>query len=366
MTRAFALLPLLMVGCFDTDPAEPAPEANPIAPTVGSVAAAPVMARQEGPPGGGGRDRGALGEADIDLRVNNPASGASIAVYLDLPSTPPPHKAVVVVPGGLSDASGVFKRQQLRDRIASLGVAVVRFDPDGRGNSGGTDDLYGDEHQAGLKAVIEAIIARDDIADDQVGVFSNSMGVIMATGALKNEQTSARFLIDWEGPSDRQWVGACLPGGARGHSPIPDDVSCEDDSYWNQREAEQHIAQLSIPYQRIQRVHDHVHDTEHGHAHALYEAALDGDSPWVRMNLLQPNLAVADVKTATMPNVGFATLYDWYPDYIEDMFALVNEQALPTRQHSMDDGQGSAPRSHGGGDGGPPHKGKKHRKAGGR
>jgi len=363
MKPTLTIITLALLGlpaCFDTDSAtdEAAPPvANPIAPMVGSVAAAPGLDRQEARAGGGGQGHAhpGLAESEIDLRVTNPSSGASIAVYLDLPATPPPHKAVVVVPGGLSDASGVFQRDKLRQAIAAEGVAVVRFDPEGRGNSGGQDDMYGEIHQAGLRAVIQAIIDRDDIVDDQVGVFSNSMGVIMATGAMKGGQTGARFLIDWEGPSSRHYTGSCLEGGGRGQSPTREPVDCTDDSYWLPREAERHIAELKVPYQRIQRVHDHVHDTEHGHAMDLYRIALEGGVPWVRMNNLEPGLSAAKVTKTQLPDIGYSTLYNWYPDYIMDLFAVVNSQALPVRQHTMNDGQGAAPGAHR--QGGPPRGG---------
>lgn len=353
-------LALCLGACFDADnsdeAAAPTPAAPSTAPAAASVMEAPGLARKQAAANGTGGNAGSarggpgaetLGAADVDFRVTNPASGAALAVYAELPASPPPYRAVVVVPGGVQDASGVFHRAVIRQPILDAGVAIFRFDPDGRGQSDGQEDLGGARHQAGLQAVIQQVIARDDVIDDQVGVFSNSMGIQMASGALAGGKTGARFLIDWEGPSSRVYTAGC--GGKEGIT-LPQwaqELDCSDDAYWAEREAEGLMRQLTIPYQRIQRAHDHVHDTDAGHAVALYRAALEGPSPWARFNTLDPNAAVSRVENAQRPDVGYPTLVSWYSDYIQDMFTVIDGGEPPAHDHVMSDGKGG-PRQDGG------------------
>ena len=376
-TLAGASLALGLTACFDADTsgeaADPAPVANPVTTSVGSVANAPglgqsLSAAAGGGGGGGGQGRAPRGgetfsASDIDFRVTNPATGSSLAVYAELPSSSPPYKAIVVVPGGVKDASGVFSRDGMRQPILNSGVAIFRFDPDGRGQSGGSEDLGGKVQQAGLREVIAQVIARDDVIDDQVGVFSNSMGIQMASGALANGKTGARFLIDYEGPSSRAYTAGCEGNQGMTRPPWPPGLDCGDDAYWGEREAQSHMATVTVPYQRIQRAQDHVHGTDAGHAVALYQAALDGPSPWVRLNTLESNLSVTKIQQAERPDVGFPTLYSWYADYINDMFVVIGGGKPPAHNHTMNDGQGGAPpvRGQGGGGGG----GGKGRKRGG-
>ena len=51
------------------------------------------------------------------------------------------------------------------------------------------------------------------------------------------------------------------PPGARG---MASDISCEDESYWGEREAVRAVGMLQIPYHRVQFEQDHKQpDTEH-------------------------------------------------------------------------------------------------------
>ncbi len=350
LVLASASLALGALACFDTDTspeeAAPPPVATPNAPTVGAVAAAPGMGDARpvaGAGGGGGGGRpGAQGlpASDVDFRVTNPVTGVELAVYADLPSSPPPYKAVVVVPGGTRDASGAFTHDKLREAITDRGVAVFRFDPDGRGNSAGDEDLGGKKQQAGLKAVIASVIARDDVADDQVGVFSNSMGILMSTGALAGNDTGARFLIDYEGSKDGWYAVGCDGSGDIHARTWPSWMDCDDEAFWKDRRATVAMSTMEIPYQRIQRKVDHVLADDASNAFALYREALEGPCPWVRLNTLDPNIATTEVEGAERPDVGFMTLYSWYPDYIEDMFLVIDGKTPPARDHVMSDGEG--------------------------
>lgn len=287
--------------------------------------------------GGPGRERGAgrqpLPEDQIGARVSNPSSEEELAVYFALPEGAGPHKAVIVVPGAVGDASTVMSEQAHVDAMLAKGIAVFKFDPDGRGNSGGEDDYNGKIHQEGLRAVIAYVIGREDVIDDGVGVISYSFGLAMSAGALAGGTTGARFLIDWEGPSSRDYIARCQDGQGQTQPPFPVGFECDDDQFWSEREAVDAIGGLQIPYLRIQRAIDHVHGEDSGHAMELLGAALEGGVPWVRLNDLQPGLDLPALQQAELPDVGFDELFAWFADWTEDMFVVAEGQEPAPRQH---------------------------------
>ena len=222
--------------------------------------------------------------------LTNPTSGAALHVEVIHPpdwdgSTPLP--AIVLVPGGSGD-SRAFRGSAARQPLALLqaGFAVVIFDPDGRGFSGGEEDYNGFIHQDGLAQVIRFAAALPQVDGDRVGLATISYGITMATGALaRHPDLPARFLIDAEGPADRNDTGGCDAAGT-GH--LGEVAACDDEDFWAQREALTLIAQVAVPYQRLQTATDHV-QPDNTHAILMNNAAVNGRSPWVRLNDLQPN-----------------------------------------------------------------------------
>ena len=87
------------------------------------------------------------------------------------------------------------------------------------------------------------------------------------------------FYIDWEGPVDRNYTSGCRPAPQR-HIQWE---SCENDSWWAEREALTFIVDVQVPYQRVQSQKDHV-QRENTHAIDIVNAAVAGGAPWVRLN----------------------------------------------------------------------------------
>lgn len=165
------------------------------------------------------------------------------------------------------------------DEIVSLGVAALRFDPAGRGESWGAEDYGGPEHQDDVRVVLRRLLAEPGI--QRVGVVSISLGLAMAVGALARwpDELPVEFLLDWEGPCDREIITA---GGTRlapalGHRP-------DDALYWEPREAVRHVGRLRCGYLRVQAARDHAQPGELRHATRMIEAAARGDLPWFRLN----------------------------------------------------------------------------------
>jgi len=228
--------------------------------------------------------------------VTNPTIGVQLRVQVVHPAAGVTGRmpGLVLVPGGRGDSSGFLKAtpggseaQELADR----GFVVVVFDPDGRGESGGTENDNGYVHQDGLAAVTRFAAALPEIDSGRLGLVSYSYGVTMATGVLaRYPDLPVLFYIDWEGPANRNDTGGC--GAERiGHL---QDFSCDDEAFWSEREASTFILSIGVPYQRLQSRVDHVQpDIDHAILLVANATADEfgghGRSPWTRLNDLPAN-----------------------------------------------------------------------------
>jgi alpha/beta superfamily hydrolase len=337
-----ALLLLLATGCGGSAPSS---EVEPAATTTSAAVAADLASAQrrqgrtarsaegdqqgvaDGEGGGGGGKSMPLPEPDT--KVKNPTSGADLAVYIDEPRGKGPFNAIVIVPGGTNPGGNQLPPQGLA-QFVDRGYVVVRYDPDGRGNSGGTEDLGGPIHQDALKAVIAYTSALPQVVDDRVGVMSFSLGIATAAGAIAQGDSGAAWLMDWEGPSNRRWIANCSDATPekefRGHR-------CDEEAFWATREADKVVGKITVPYQRMQAARDHVHGAENGHAISMVEAANAGLSPWVRLNDLDPNLDNSGIESAVMPTCTNADREVWMADWAEDLFLVVDGKTPSRRVH---------------------------------
>jgi pimeloyl-ACP methyl ester carboxylesterase len=218
--------------------------------------------------------------------VTNPASGASLAVYVNTPTVSSPAPALILVPGGSGGSSSFRKPDGEFYAFAQAGYVVIVFDPDGRGKSTGREDYNGFMQQDGLAAVIEFAAKLPQVDPARIGLISYSYGVTMASGVLaRHPDLPVKFLIDWEGPANRDDTGGC-DGAGLGH--LTQVASCTDEAFWSQREASTFIGQIRVPYQRIQSEKDHV-QPDNAHAILMVNNAVHGGVPWVRLNDLPPN-----------------------------------------------------------------------------
>lgn len=220
--------------------------------------------------------------------VINPSSGAALKVYVIRPpqsgSTPLP--ALVLVPGGSGDSRSFRKPRGEAQAFAQAGYVVAVFDPDGRGQSGGREDYNGYIHQDGLAEVIRFTATLPGVDASRIGLMTYSYGITMGAGALaRYPDLPVAFLLDWEGPANRDDTGGCDSTGI-GH--LQQVASCTDEAFWSQREASTFIGQIRVPYQRIQSEEDDV-QPDNTHAIVMVNNAVNGGVPWVRLNDLPPN-----------------------------------------------------------------------------
>lgn len=223
--------------------------------------------------------------------ITNPSSGVDLYVRLFVPADwdGAGMPTLVLVPGGIGDGSDFTEGRNDAEIIADAGFTVVVFDPDGRGNSGGEEDKNGHIHQDGLAAIIQEIATYPEVDAQQIGLVSFSYGVTMASGALaRYPDLPVIFYIDWEGPANREdTTFGCQPG-RQGVGSIEFMSDCSDEAFWSEREGQTFIAQVRIPYQRLQSQQDHAQQ-DHSHAIDMINAAIAGGVPWVRLNDLPPN-----------------------------------------------------------------------------
>lgn len=120
------------------------------------------------------------------------AGGDTLAGTLATPGGPGPHPAIVLLSGMLQDtrdaASGSFRTFRiLSDTLAALGVAVLRYDDRGVGESKGRDrwDYTLEDHAGEATAAIAWLRTRREIDTRRIGLLGHSYGGPMAARAAR-------------------------------------------------------------------------------------------------------------------------------------------------------------------------------------
>ena len=189
--------------------------------------------------------------------------------------------AVLLCPG-IDDPGTVFDSWRApvsADEVAALGAVVLHFDPAGRGSSWGTEDYGGNEHQEDVAIAFAHLAGLEGVDPRRIGIVAISHGAAMALGAVARRSLRARWVIDWEGPSDRE----IMTGGGV-HMAPSDGHALTDDAYWSPREPVRHVGALGCAYVRLQADPDHAQPRETRHAMRMVQAAASGDLPWFQIN----------------------------------------------------------------------------------
>ena len=227
---------------------------------------------------------GNLAASGKDFWVTNPSTNAKLHVLVFFQEdTTVKQPAIILVPGGTADSGGLV---QEAGQILQSGLIVVLFDPDGRGKSEGVEDYNGYKQQDGLAAVVRFTAALSQVDPARIGIATFSYGITMGSGALaRYPDLPVRYLIDWEGPVDRNYTttgcGPNRPGGIQWQA-------CSNQAWWAEREAITFISKIHVPYQRIQSEKDHVQENNQ-HAIDIVNTAVKAGLAFVRLNDYAPN-----------------------------------------------------------------------------
>ncbi|KKU34359.1 MAG: hypothetical protein UX57_C0004G0072 [Candidatus Uhrbacteria bacterium GW2011_GWE2_46_68] len=238
--------------------------------------------------------------SDVSVRmrtgwIENPTRSVrqSVRIHEPMNLESETYPVVIFVPGGWNNGRSFDQGQDGdysdADYLAAEGVIVITYSPLGTEEDDPEPlDYEGFADQDGLAAIITAAKQLTNVDLEQIGVASFSYGITGAAGVLSRyPDLGVKFLVDWEGPSSREYTTV----GCKEHKPMPEgeednrltSISCEDESFWREREAALMIATADIEYYlRVQSIKDHVQST-YGHTLEMVSASV-GNIPWVRVN----------------------------------------------------------------------------------
>ena len=136
-----------------------------------------------------------------EVRFVNPTDGDTLAGTLTMPTTPGPHRAVVMITG-----SGPQSRDEpimnhrpflvWADALTRLGIAVLRYDDRGVGASTGnfnearTADLARD-----VEAAVDYLRSRKEIDNQRIGLIGHSEGGMIAPIVAVSRPKDVSFIV---------------------------------------------------------------------------------------------------------------------------------------------------------------------------
>ena len=218
----------------------------------------------------------------VERLVLHSTAGYKLDAWVHRVEGGPARKPALILCPGIDDGAAVFEGYKApinADEAARLGYIALRFDPAGRGQSWGEEDYGGPEHQDDVATLVRLLAARPDVDPARIGLVAISLGVAMAVGAAAQHGAPVAWVLDWEGPSDREIITA---GGAR-MAPAAGHAN-HDEVYWRPREAVRHVGALPCAYLRLQAERDHAQPGELRHVHRMMHAAREGALPWLQLN----------------------------------------------------------------------------------
>ena len=136
-----------------------------------------------------------------EVRFANPTDGDTLAGTLTMPTTPGPHRAVVMITGSgpqSRDEPVMNHRPFLvwADALTRLGIAVLRYDDRGVGASTGnfnearTVDLARD-----VEAAVDYLRSRKEIDNQRIGLIGHSEGGIVAPMVAVSRPKDVSFIV---------------------------------------------------------------------------------------------------------------------------------------------------------------------------
>lgn len=136
-----------------------------------------------------------------EVRFVNPTDGDTLAGTLTLPTSPGPHRAIVMITGSgpqSRDEPVINHRPFLvwADALTRLGIAVLRYDDRGVGASTGnfnearTADLARD-----VEAAVDYLRSRKEIDNQRIGLIGHSEGGMIAPIVAVSRPKDVSFIV---------------------------------------------------------------------------------------------------------------------------------------------------------------------------
>jgi len=183
--------------------------------------------------------------------------------------------AAVLMPPGFEWGERLMETPQA-DLLVSWGVAVVSFDPRGRGQSEGEEDVNGNRSQDDVAQLLRWVSAREGVDPTRIVVGSRSFGGALAAGALgRHQDLAVTGWVDVESPGYLSEDLAYAPQSNRDHFAelVPSDPD-QALAWWSEREPAQLTAGVQVPYFRFQGLPDHALGSRTAAAGAMLKGAV--------------------------------------------------------------------------------------------
>ena len=192
------------------------------------------------------------------------------------------------------DTSASFSEQRYPiscAEIYALGYNILCFDPAGRGKSWGIEDHGGIEHQDNVATLLRWI--HQENPHSKIGVVSMGFGLSMALGGITASGMDICFLLDWEGPSDPEFLQDVYTIEKKLIYP----------TYWQERSPLSLLPSCTVPYIRMQSEKDHRTQYDMRHCNRIFHQLVKQNHPNYRLNHHpigsyppQPQLVISDRK----------------------------------------------------------------------
>ncbi len=287
-----------------------------------------------------------------------------------------PCPALVLVPDGLEGAGQFDCCAKTMAEV--LHTIIITYNPPGRGVSGevseGEEDYGGSVGQDALKDVANHWEKKSVINGSNFGILSIGYGVGTAAATLARFQSTALafvgYFIDVEGPPNRCYVTMSpyhvdeegwyinedgpgvsttrcdfdlnlrkvkFPAGTssdgKGTNGTPNSyicnpnafvlrqsgMSCDDDKWWQEREASTWLEKIEVHYLRIQFLHDHKQPTRYNAREALYWVS-QSEAPTYQLNTLNTNNSTKGYSDQQLVDAGVYNVSSSGNGYGTDVF----------------------------------------------
>jgi pimeloyl-ACP methyl ester carboxylesterase len=186
--------------------------------------------------------------------------------------------AVVLVPPGYEKGLKLLHGDQAA-ALAEANIAVVSWDPRGRGDSGGEEDHNGNIGQDDLAELLRWTAYHRRVDPSRVVLYSRSFGGALAAGALARHADLRPIVwLDYESPGFlEEDLAYASDHNQEGFASVLVDVE-DADSWWSEREPASLIPNITTVYHRVQGLPDHALGTYLGHVRAMLDNATSAEA----------------------------------------------------------------------------------------